>query len=153
CFNSRIFWDEEAFNSIPSHTYSELIKLPITRLGVVGAQNKIVDDLILNLSRQGYSEDICAYIGWAMGELTDNATTHAKVHPCFVYFEQYGKDQRFLQFTIGDIGVGIPASLKTNPSYAQLTDNRALLMAFKPNVSGRSDEEKRGKGLTDVLKI
>lgn len=28
-----------------------------------------------------------------------------------------------------------------------------MLTSFKPNVSGRDDAEKRGKGLTDVLKI
>jgi hypothetical protein len=152
-FNSRIFWDESIIDSIPGRNFSPMLKLPITRLGVVGSHNTLTDDLISSLSHQGYSRDICSYIGWAIGELTDNATTHAKAHPCFVYLEQYGDDRRFLQFTIGDIGIGIPTSLKKNSRYTHLNDAVALLTSFKPNVSGRDDAEQRGKGLTDVLKI
>lgn len=152
-FNSKIFWDEAAFESITVHDFRPMIKLPITRLGVVGSQNAITDDLIQSLNHQGYSRDICSYIGWAMGELTDNATTHAKVQPCFVYFEQFGENKRYLQFTIGDIGIGIPVSLKQNVRHRHYKDEEALLISFKPNVSGRADAEQRGKGLTDVLKI
>lgn len=151
--NSRIFWDEKTFELIQDLKYANIIKLPITRLGVVGSHSRITDDLTLNLYKQGYSQDICSYIGWAVGELADNASTHAQIHPSFVYFEQYGEDNRFLQFTIGDIGVGIPSSLKRNSKYITLTGDVALLTAFKPNVSGRPDTEQRGKGLTDVLKI
>lgn len=151
--NSSIFWDEAALNMVPDMA-SDFIKLPIRRVGVVGSLNSIADDLTLSLYSQGYSTDICAYIGWAIGELADNAATHAKVFPCYAYFEQLsGKNRKFLQFTIGDVGVGIPTSLKNNELYKSLEDNKALLTAFKPNVSGRSQEEKRGKGLTDVLKI
>ncbi len=151
-FNSNVFWCEDVFDSIESVDYS-FIKLPIRRLGVVGAHATVADDLVLSLSKQGYSIDICSYIGWAMGELADNAATHAKVHPSFVYFEQFGEDRRYLQFTIGDTGIGIPESLRSNESYTHLNDAQALLTAFKPHVSGRDDSEKRGKGLTDVLKI
>lgn len=151
--HSRIFWDEDSFDRTTNFKYDGIIKLPITRLGVVGSHTRIMDDLTANLFRQGYSQDICAYIGWAMGELADNSSTHAQVHPCFVYFEQYGHDNRFLQFTIGDIGVGIPNSLKRNIRYEGLKNDAALLTSFKPNVSGRPDTEQRGKGLTDVLKI
>jgi hypothetical protein len=151
--NSRIFWDEKIFDSIKDLKFPEVIKLPIKRLGVVGSHTKITDDLTLNLFNQGYSQDICAYVGWAIGELTDNASTHAQIHPSFIYFEQFGEDNRFLQFTIGDIGIGIPASLKKNATYGGLENDAALLTAFRPNVSGRPDAEQRGKGLTDVLKI
>jgi len=43
--------------------------------------------------------------------------------------------------------------LKENKKYDHLSDEELLLLAFKPYVSGRSDEEARGKGLTDMLKI
>ncbi|MCK5883168.1 MAG: sensor histidine kinase, partial [Bacteriovoracaceae bacterium] len=151
--NSNIFWDEEIFNSIPIVPYSNLIKLPITRVGVVGGQNRFVDDLSIQLSRQGYSIDVCSYIGWAIGELADNSATHAKTHPCFIYFEQFGDDQKYLQLTIGDTGIGIPESLAQNSRYSDLSTEQALLNAFRPYVSGRCDEEKRGKGLADVLQI
>ena len=151
--NSKVFWDEEIFTSIGNFSYDGLIKLPVRRLGVVGAHSTVADDLIISLSEQGYSRDICSYIGWAIGELADNSATHAKIHPSFIYFEQFGDDRRYLQLTIGDTGVGIPDSLKGNERYIDLTDKEALLTAFKPYVSGRPDEEERGKGLTDVLKI
>jgi len=152
-FNSQIFLDQEALTAIPDITYKSIIKLPIRRLGIVGTQVKIVDDLTVGLNRQGYSQDICSYIGWAIGELADNAATHSKSHPSFVYFEQFGEDRHFLQFTIGDTGIGIPESLRTNPNYKSLTDPHALLSSFKPYISGRPDRENRGKGLTDVLTI
>lgn len=150
---NKIFWDDTVFDSIQEIDYNTLIKLPIKRIGYVGAQSSFVDDLILKLTRQGYSRDICSYIGWALGELADNSATHAKSHPCFVYFEQFGESKSYLQLTIGDIGVGIPSSLKNNPKFRSLDEKSALLHAFKPYVSGRLDEEKRGKGLTDVLQI
>lgn len=88
-----------------------------------------------------------------MGEPADNSSTHAKSHPSFAYFEQFGDDGKYLQLTIGDTGIGIPESLRSNKKYKDLENDRALLTAFKPYVSGRSDEEKRGNGLTDVLQI
>lgn len=152
-YNSKIFWDDEYLKQIPHLDFSHWIKLPITKLGFVGAQTKITDDLTIQLAKQGYSDDVCSYIGWAMGELCDNASTHAGTHPCFVQFTQLGKDNNYLLFTIGDVGIGIPNSLRKNSRYVSLSDEAAILSSFKPYVSGRADAEKRGKGLTDVLKI
>jgi hypothetical protein len=151
--NSKVFWDDDYLSKIPAVNFSEWIKLPVTRLGFVGAQTKIADDLTIQLAKQGYSDEVCSYIGWAMGELCDNASTHAGVHPCFVQFTQLGKDKKFLLFTIGDVGIGIPRSLRKNVRYSLFSDKEAILSSFKPYVSGRADEERRGKGLTDVLKI
>ena len=151
--NSNVFWNEDVFNNMANINHESIIKLPIRRLGVVGAQTSIVDDLTVGLKKQGYSNDICSYIGWAMGELADTSETHSKIHPSFVYFEQFGEDKRFLQFTIGDAGVGIPESLRKNEHYKSLNNKEAVLTSFKPYVSGRPDEEERGKGLTDVLMI
>jgi hypothetical protein len=151
--NSKIFWDDESLESINTFNTAEWIKLPITKLGFVGAQTKVTDNLTTQLGLQGYSEDVCAYIGWAMGELSDNASTHAGVHPCFLQCTQINADSKFLLFTIGDVGIGISNSLRNNPRYSHLSDEEAVLIAFKPYISGRSDDENRGKGLTDVLKI
>jgi anti-sigma regulatory factor (Ser/Thr protein kinase) len=150
--NKKIFWDENLYDAITVKNF-DVIKLPISRLGVVGAHTKLADNLTLSLRSQGHSLDICSYIGWALGELADNSATHAKTHPSFAYFEQSGEDERFLQLTIGDSGVGIPESLKSNIKYKNLKNNEALLTSFRPYVSGRADEEERGKGLTDVLQI
>jgi len=109
--NSKIFWNDSRLEKLTGPDLSELIKLPITKLGFVGAQLKITDDLTAQLLRQGYSEDICSYVGWAIGELSDNASTHAGVYPCFIQLTQFCEDNNFLLFTIGDVGKGIPASL------------------------------------------
>lgn len=95
--NSKIFWDESYFSLILDCEYKTLIKLPITKLGVVGSHSKITDDFTIHLFSQGYSQDICSYKGWAIGELTDNSATHAQVYPCFVYCEQFAEDRRYLQ--------------------------------------------------------
>ena len=60
---------------------------------------------------------------------------------------------RRLVIGLGDRGLGIPNTLKANPKYSSLSDRQALLTAFLPYVSGWGDEYKRGKGLTDVVKI
>ncbi len=151
--NSKIFWNDTLLEKLNYFHMPQMIKLPITKLGYVGAQLQFVDNLTAQLARQGHSEEVCSYIGWAMGELSDNASTHAGAHPCFMQVTQFGDNQKFLLFTIGDVGKGIAQSLRENIAYTHLSEEKAILMAFRPYVSCRSDEEKRGKGLTDVLKI
>lgn len=64
-----------------------------------------------------------------------------------------GKQHDFLQINILDMGEGIHTTLKKNKKYSELSDEKALLMAFKSKVSSWGDEHNRGKGLTDILKI
>ncbi len=62
-------------------------------------------------------------------------------------------DTRFLLIAMGDTGIGVPASLRSNPNYSTLSDERLLHMAFLSEVSRMDIEPKRGKGLNDVLAI
>jgi excisionase family DNA binding protein len=136
-----------------SMIHPEII-LPISQVGFKGAERKYSENLKGILKQHGFSEDIGHYIGWSLGELADNSHTHANTKGfCFISIERLIGKYNFLQINISDMGEGIPKTLKRNPKYSELDDETALLMAFKSNVSSWGDEFKRGKGLTDILKI
>lgn len=84
-----------------------------------------------------------------LGELLDNAITHAG-SPVGVYaaaqVHQRGGD---LELAVADSGIGIRSHLARNPSFRNLSAPRALHAALQPGVTGTS--EKRGNGLPDLL--
>lgn len=131
------------------------IILPISHVGFKGAERRYTEELKKILKTQGFSDDIGHYIGWTLGELADNAHTHSNSNGCcFISIERLtGKESSFLNINILDMGEGIHATLKKNPKYKDLSDEKALIMAFKSKVSSWGDEYERGKGLTDILKI
>ena len=93
------------------------------------------------------------YIGWIIGEICDNAHIHSH-KPCYLIIEGITKNTaRCLTFAIGDIGIGIPLSLRKNPKYARLDHRKLLCLAFKSEVSSMKAQFKRGKGLNDILSI
>ena len=129
--------------------------LPLHLIGYRGAEKKILDELYDPLLKQGFSESYCGHIGWIIGELCDNAHTHSG-GPCYLIIEALeltSTATRFLTIAVGDIGIGIPASLKNNPKYSNLRDDVLLPMAFQSEVSRMEVEPKRGKGLNDVMAI
>ncbi len=129
--------------------------LPLHLIGYRGAEKKILDDLYDPLLKQGFSESYCGHIGWVIGELCDNAHTHSE-GPCYLMIEALESEStatRFLCIAVGDIGVGIPGSLRKNPHYAAMGDKVLLPMAFQSEVSRMEVEPKRGKGLNDVIGI
>ena len=130
---------------------SEII-LPLHLIGYRGGEKSILDDIYTSLRTQGYSEDMCSSLGWTLGELADNATTHAN-GPCYFMLSSFVGPKKFLTLTIGDIGLGIPFTLKTNKLYKNLDDYRAFISAFKSDVSSWEDIHNRGKGLNDLLAI
>lgn len=115
----------------------------------------VFDDIYRSLKTQGFSKDLCASLGWTLGELADNTATHAGGVPCYFMLSSTSApaSRKFLTLTIGDIGVGIPAAIRSKEKYKGLKNYEALLSAFKSNVSSWGDEHKRGKGLNDVLAI
>lgn len=130
--------------------------LPLHQIGYRGAEKKVLDRLYDPLLTQGFSEDYCGYIGWVIGELADNAHTHSQGGPCYLIIDSLpGKptDTRYLVIAIGDIGIGVPESLRNNPNYSALSEDKLLQMAFLSEVSRMDVEPKRGKGLNDVIGI
>jgi hypothetical protein len=86
-----------------------------------------------------------------MGELLDNALTHA-VSPvgAFVAVQAY-PNRRGIELAVADAGIGILAHLRHNPRFQRYTSSRtAIELALNEGVSGEGDE--RGNGLPDLLK-
>lgn len=132
------------------------VLLPLHLLGYKGAEKKVVEQLYDALLKQGFSEDLSGYLGWVVGELSDNCHTHSKAGPCYLMIESRHSKKipfKFLSLVIGDIGIGIHHSLKTNVKYEHLSDEKAFVSSFLSDVSSWSDEHKRGKGLNDIMGI
>lgn len=152
---SRVFFDRSAI--VRQGLARSAVILPLHLIGYRGAEKRILDELYDPLFQQGFSEEYCGHIGWIIGELCDNAHTHSN-GPCYLVIEalssQSGStDTRFLSISVGDIGVGIPASLRMNPKYETFSDGVLFLMAFLSKVSRMDVIPERGKGLSDVASI
>lgn len=117
-----------------------------------GGERLAVAELQKSLASQGFTSELGNYVGWVIGELADNALTHGKA-TCYTIVQRVDKEARRIAIGLGDAGLGISATLKLNPKYSALSAREALLTAFRPYVSGWGDEYKRGKGLTDIVKI
>lgn len=152
--SSRVFVNSDEIRKFPQST--DTVILPLHQIGYRGAEKKILDPLYDRLLIQGFSEDYCGYIGWIIGELSDNAHTHSQGGPCYLIIESVASEStetRFLLIAMGDTGIGVPESLRTNPNYSTLSEERLLAMAFLSEVSRMDIEPKRGKGLNDVIGI
>ena len=128
------------------------IILPLHLIGYKGKEKAILDELYRRLGSQGFSEDLQASLGWTLGELADNASTHSGA-PCYFMLSSQVGEHKSLTLTIGDVGVGIPPKIKSKKTYGNLTDPLAFVSAFKANVTSWDDLHKRGKGLNDLLAI
>jgi excisionase family DNA binding protein len=145
-----VHYDEHVLDDV-SLANPEIIT-PLHLVGYRGGEKGLLDDIYARLRIQGFSEDLCASLGWTLGELADNATTHAG-GPCYFVLSSMVGPVKFLTLTIGDTGAGIPVTLKTNPSYSELSDFEAFVNAFKSDVTSWDAAHKRGKGLNDLLAI
>ena len=134
-----------------SLTTPEIIT-PLHLIGYRGGEKSILDDIYGRLRDQGFSEDLCAALGWTLGELADNATTHAG-GPCYFVLSSMIGPYKLLTLTIGDIGAGIPVTLGSNERYKDLSDFEAFVSAFKSDVSSWDERHKRGKGLNNLLGV
>ena len=154
--DNQVIINSRKLNDVPSNYFSGTTILPLHLLGYRGAEKKVVVDLYDALITQGFSESLSGYLGWVIGELADNCHTHAKGGVCYLMIDSMHNEKipyKFLSLVIGDIGQGIPVTLKTNPKYEQLSDIKAFVTAFKSNVSSWLDKHGRGKGLNDIFGI
>jgi hypothetical protein len=129
--------------------------VPLHLIGYRGGEKRILDDIYANLKKQGFSDNLCSSLGWVLGEIADNTLIHGGGVPCyFMISSTIGPSpSKFLTLTTGDVGKGIPVTVKSNPKYHELNDYQALITAFKSNVSSWDDIHKRGKGLNDILGV
>lgn len=150
-YKTQVEWNEDL---LAKWTRTEKTKdVAITHyVGFKGQERGFSEEIQRALQHQGFSEELSAYILWVLGELADNAHTHAK-GPCYFNIDRYQNETKYLQVSIVDSGVGIETSLRGNPKHQNLTESSAILTAFQSKVSSWPDEAQRGKGLSDVLKI
>ena len=148
-----VHYDESLFDGIYCDQ-AEII-IPLHVIGYRGAEKGILADIYGKLRKQGFSEELCASLGWTLGELADNTATHAGGVPCYFMLSSSVdlSPCKFLALTIGDIGDGIPASLRSNSEYSSLSSSEAFVSAFKSDVSSWGSTHKRGRGLNDLLSI
>lgn len=152
----KIKWNRNALQGAKMEDASTLF--PITLIRFKGGERILGERLNAALIKQGLSEEIGQYLTWMLGELADNSLTHSKQivseRACYIFAKRSLLDERqCVILGIADTGVGISHSLKSNLRYRLLDDKTALLTAFRPRVSSWDDHFKRGKGLTDILKI
>jgi anti-sigma regulatory factor (Ser/Thr protein kinase) len=103
------------------------------------------------LARQHTSDRSAAAGAKMLGELLDNATTHAGSLVGVYAAAQVHQRSGNLELAVADGGIGIRSHLARNPSFRNLTATQALRAALQPGVTGTS--EKRGNGLPDLLSI
>jgi hypothetical protein len=87
-------------------------------------------------------------VGIAVGVLCENVLEHAETPIQGLLAAQRYREG--VELSIVDIGRGIPASLRDNPLYADLSDPEAVRAALSAGVSGIA-EEGRGGGLPQLL--
>lgn len=126
--------------------------LPFHLIGYKGKEKAILEELYTPLKHQGFSEELCSILGWVLGELADNATLHS-AGPCYFMLSSDMKKLKCLTLTIGDVGVGIPANIRSKDKYKSLSDLQAFVTAFKSNVTSWDDVHNRGRGLNDILGV
>jgi hypothetical protein len=91
---------------------------------------------------------------WGIGELLDNACTHA-ASPIGAYvaaqtYTGTTSGRRGLELAVVDAGQGVLAHLRQNPQHRTVPDAAtALRHAVQPGVTGTSD--RRGYGFSDTL--
>lgn len=120
-------------------------------------QEVLAHELQPYLSSKKISETFYGYLLWIAGELMNNVFDHAQT---------YGKvlrggilavamDNARIELAVGDLGIGIRASLEKNEKIAKkiVADGASSItkIALQENVSGWP--HKRGNGLPDVLRI
>lgn len=86
----------------------------------------------------------------AIASATENVLDHAK-SPIggFVAARRY--DQSGIELAVVDLGLGIPATLRQKPKYADLSDLDAVQQALRDGVTC-TDEIGRGAGLSELIK-
>lgn len=96
--------------------------------------------------------DICIMLS----EISHNVFDHNEAGTiCYVAMQTYTdrQENKFLCVSVGDNGVGIPDTLRTNTRYAHLeNDSDAIRESLKKHVS-RLDEHTRGNGLYHLLEL
>ena len=115
-----------------------------------------ITERVVPLARQHANARVTQAVFMGIGELLDNACTHAKSPtPVYVAAQTYTgetSNRRGLELAVVDSGVGILEHLRRNPRYARFRyAQTAIAHAIQPGVTGTRD--RRGYGFSDVLDV
>lgn len=150
----KVHWEKETLAGASFQDTNLL--MPIKAVTAKGAERTLAENLVALLRKQGFNDSVGRGIAQIIGELADNAMTHSAPtlsdRVCFVAAQRFlYQEKNCIIVGLADPGLGIHKTLRSNEKYKNLTDENALLRAFRPFVS--SWDAKRGKGLADVLGI
>ncbi len=100
--------------------------------------------------RAGFHRFTAGHLHGALGEMADNALSHSNAE--FPIVIGYHVLAGFAQFCVADVGIGVLASLRQCPDYADLkTDVEAIRKALQDGVS-RYGHQRGGCGFRPVFK-
>ena len=143
-FNPNIIKEESLRRLTTSTSLNDIVD--------VERQESVAEDIaekILVVLRRNSVAVRATAIAELMSELADNFAQHSERTLAAVAMQYYPKLQ-YVSLSIGDCGIGIRASLASNPKYSHIAQgphHEAALKAFEPLVSRRAEG---GTGLTEV---
>jgi anti-sigma regulatory factor (Ser/Thr protein kinase) len=126
------------------------VLLEVRRVADAGDAERFAADAYELLARHIQKTDAGA-AAKMLGELLDNAITHAESNTGAFAAAQVHLRSRDLQLAVADCGIGVRSHLARNPKFRGLTAPEALEAALKAGVSGTP--ESRGNGLPDLLEL
>lgn len=94
------------------------------------------------------SESVADNLDLSLGEIIDNVVQHSRAEAPGIACAQYYKSHGFVEICVADCGIGIPASMRDNPDYADKSDNELLELAFR-----RKTGEWYGRSQTGTGKV
>ena len=113
------------------------------------------DILAKELKDQNLSESFYGYLLWIAGEIMNNVFDHGQTLSRTLKggILVVNIKDNIAQLAIGDLGIGIKASLEKNPELQEkkLDAQKAIKLSLSEDISGWP--YKRGNGLPDVLRI
>lgn len=90
----------------------------------------------------------------ALGEISENAVYHAPGTPASLMAQSYRwNGGHEIEIAAADAGPGVPTSLRNNAVYAHLGDADAMRSALQRNVTGVTNNSRRGLGLWVISQI
>ncbi len=106
--------------------------------------------------RLGYTARLAHTVFDALSEAFQNSLEHGCWPPLVIMqvFKRHDREQQRLVLSVIDGGIGIQQSLRRNPRFAYLKDDRhALALALEKGISGVATDDTRGQGLWHLQQI
>lgn len=103
----------------------------------------------------GFSPAYALALSEAFHEMADNVVQHSQVGiqtPDFSGLAGYHVSDKRMVFSVGDLGVGVLTSLRSNPRYVDLAASDRALLAVATEQATRRHHQQFGNGFRQVFK-